>query len=68
MQDKITKLCNELVRAQETKDIYPVSRKLRAAIHDALERVREDALEIVMIDRVVDHDGLLPRQTEDNPT
>ena len=61
MQDKITRLCNELVRARKFEDVYPASELLQAAIHD-LERVREDAIDLVMIDRVVDHAGLLATQ------
>lgn len=62
MQDKITRLCNELVGARKLEDVYPASELLQAAIHDVLERVREDAIDLVMIDRVVDHDGLLMTQ------
>jgi hypothetical protein len=68
MQDKITKLCNKLVRARQIEDVYPVSEQLQAAIHDVLERVREDAMGVLMIDRVVDHNGLLEAQREERPT
>ena len=62
MQDKITRLCNKLVRAHKPEDVHPASEELRAAIHDVLEKVRWDAIDLVMIDRVVDHDGLLAGQ------
>jgi len=68
MQDKITKLCNELVRAHNLEDVYPASEQLQAAIHDVLEKVRADAIDLVMIDRVVDHNGLLATQGQENST
>ena len=68
MQDKITKLCNELVRAHNLEDVYPASEQLRAAIHHVLEKVRADAIDLVMIDRVVDHNGLLATQGQENST
>ena len=69
MQDKITKLCNELVRAHNLEDVYPASEQLQAAIHDVLEGVRrEDAIDLVMIDRLVDHNGLLATQGQENST
>ena len=68
MQDKVTKLCNELVRARKLEDVYPASEQLQAAIHDVLEKVRADANDLVMIDRVVDHNGLLATQGQENST
>ncbi len=68
MHDKITKLCNQLVRARKLEDVYPASEQLQAAIHDVLEKVREDAMDMVMIDRLVDHDGLIAGQREENST
>ena len=68
IEDKITELCNALVRARKLEDVYPASEQLQAAIHDVSERVREDAIARVTIDRVVHHNGLLAEQGQENST
>ncbi len=66
MQDKITKLCNELVEAEDPEDLYPVSEQLQEAIHARFERVRESAMGVVLIDRVVNLDAVISAQGQGN--
>jgi hypothetical protein len=56
MQDQITRLCYELVWAEDPKDLYPASEHLQEANHHHVERLRAKAPEFMMIDRVVDLD------------
>ncbi len=66
MQDKITRLCNELVEAENFEDLYPVSEQLQEAIHARFERVRENAMGVVLIDRVVDLDAVISDRAQEN--
>ena len=66
MQDAITKLCRKLVWAEDPEIISPVSERLQKAIHERVERVRETAMEIVMIDRMVNLDAVSYGQSEEN--
>ena len=53
MQDKITKLCTRLVAEDDPKEIQPVAAQLQSAIHEWVERVRENALEFALVDQIV---------------
>ena len=62
MQDRITQLCTSLVSAVDNGEFQRIARALQRAIHERVERVRENALEVafssyarprVMDDRVL---------------
>ena len=59
MHDHISKLCDDLVAAETPQEVYPASDQLRAAIHHRVEQMRQDAMGVVMIDRVLGLDGLI---------
>ena len=63
MQDHITRLCHELVWVEDPRDLHPVSEQLQRAIHQRVERVRDHAFGVVMIDHVVDLDGIISGQS-----
>lgn len=65
MRDQITKLCEDLIGAADPQEVFPVSEQLQDAIHDRVERVRRDAMGVVLIDRVIDLDGLIESQSQD---
>jgi hypothetical protein len=65
MEDQITRLCDELVWVEDPRDLYPVSEQLQKAIHQRVERVRDHAFGVVMIDHVVDLDEVLAGQSGD---
>lgn len=53
MSDRITRLCTRLLETEEPAEIRPVADDLRCAIHEHIDKVRETACEILLIDRVV---------------
>src|ERR1700757_3878353 len=53
MSDRITSLCTRLLETEEPAEIRPVADDLRYAIHEHIDKVREMACEILLIDRVV---------------
>ena len=53
MPDKITKLCTRLVAEDDPGEIRPVAAQLQSAIHERVERVREDAFTVAMVDQIV---------------
>ena len=53
MADRITSLCARLVQTEEAAEIRPVADDLRSAIHEHIDKVRETACEILLLDRVV---------------
>jgi hypothetical protein len=56
MQDHISKLCGKLVRARHQNQVKPAAAKLRQAIRDHIEAVREEVAKIAIIDRMVELD------------
>ncbi len=58
MQDQITELCVRLLRAKEAEEARPVARQLQCAIRERLDRVRDNAVAVAIIDRIVDLDFL----------
>jgi hypothetical protein len=56
MQDRITMLCGKLLRTRRPEEVYPISQQLRHAITEQVERVREKAVEVAIIDHIVDED------------
>ena len=64
MRDHITKLCDDLISAEDSQELYPASEQLQEAIHQRVERVRQDAVGLVMIDRVTGLDGLIELQPQ----
>lgn len=61
MQDQITTLCAKLVRAQEFEDVRPAAEQLQDAIRERMDRIRENAIEVAIVDRIVDSDALTSR-------
>jgi len=53
MADRITSLCARLVQTEEAAEIRPVADDLRSAIHEHIDKVREIACEILLLDRIV---------------
>ena len=62
MPDKITKLCTRLVAEDDPGEIRPVAAQLQSAIHDRVERVREDAFTIALVDQIVGWEVLVGEQ------
>jgi hypothetical protein len=53
MRDKITRLCGQLLKAEEP-DAQPVAAELQQAIRDRIETVRQDFVDIALIDRIME--------------
>lgn len=53
MPDEITKLCFRLIRAEDPDELRPAATELKEAIRQRFETVRENALEIALLDRLV---------------
>lgn len=68
MRDQITRLCNRLMKTQNANEVRPVSAQLQRAIRERVEKVRENAVEVVLLDRIVDSvaDGVLTREPADD--
>jgi hypothetical protein len=65
MQDQITKLCRKLMETERPDELQPVSAQLRRAIHERVDHVREGALEVALLDRIVSsHSGPPHRRRE----
>ena len=72
MSDKITKLCVRLLKAEHPDELQPVASELKQAIRERFDAVRESALEVALLDRLVSGRSAAqwshPRQTEEtNP-
>jgi hypothetical protein len=53
MTDKITRLCGILVDIENHKDaVQPVAAELQQAIRDRVETVRQDFVDVALIDRI----------------
>ena len=63
MQDKITKLCTRLVAEDDPCEIRPVAARLQSAIHERVERVREDAFTVALVDQIVGWEVLVSEQS-----
>lgn len=53
MPDRITSLCSRLLETEEPAEIRPVADDLRSAIHEHIDKVRETAYEVLLLDRVL---------------
>jgi hypothetical protein len=53
MADRITSLCARLLKAEVPTEIRPVADDLRSAIHEHIDKVRETACQVLLLDRVV---------------
>lgn len=62
MPDKITRLCTRLVAEDDPGEIRPVAAQLQSAIHDRVERVREDAFTVALVDQIVGWEVLVTEQ------
>ena len=62
MHDKITKLCTKLVAEDDPGEIRPVATQLQYAIHERVERVREDAFTVALVDQIVGWEVLVTEQ------
>jgi hypothetical protein len=67
MRDQITELCTRLLRAEEPAEVQPVEEQLQDAIRERVERVRNDAIRIAMIERMVDLDFLTTPPAKEKP-
>lgn len=45
--------------SEDPAELRPVARQLRNAIRELMDRIREDAIGIAIIDRVVDLDAMI---------
>ena len=57
MRDKITNLCGRLLETEEADAVQPIAAELQQAIHDRIETVRHDFLDVVLIDWIVEVEG-----------
>lgn len=48
MQDRITKLCRKLLRADEATEVHPTAEQLRSAIAEQVERIRAEAKDVAL--------------------
>ena len=62
MPDRITSLCTRLLEAEEAAEVRPVADDLRSAIHEHINKVRETACKILLLDRVLNSALLLRRE------
>jgi len=53
MPDRISTLCARLLDTQEPEEVRPLADDLRSAIHEQIDKLREAACEILLLDRVV---------------
>lgn len=58
MHDRITKLCIRLVTEDDPGEIRPVAAQLQSAIHERVERVRENAFTFALVDQIVGWEAL----------
>jgi hypothetical protein len=62
VQDKITKLCIRLVAEDDPSELRPVAAQLQSAIRERVERVRENALTVALVDQIVGWEVLAAEQ------
>jgi hypothetical protein len=62
VQDRITKLCTRLLAEDDPGEIRPVAAQLQSAIHERVERVRESAFTVVLVDQIVGWEVLAGEQ------
>jgi hypothetical protein len=72
MSDNITKLCVRLLKAEHPDELQPAAAQLKQAIRERFDAVREGALEVALLDRLVSGRSLArspyPHQAEEtNP-
>jgi len=60
VQDQITKLCSRLLAEEDPAEVRPVAARLQSAIHERVERVRENAVEFALVDHLVEGNSLCP--------
>lgn len=48
MQDRITKLCRKLLRAEDPTEVHPTAEQLRSAIAEQVERIRAEAKDVAL--------------------
>ena len=58
MQDQITRLCRRLLSSEDPAELRLVARQLQNAIRERIDQIREDAIGIAIIHRVVDLDAM----------
>jgi hypothetical protein len=62
VQDKIMNLCTRLVAEDDPGEIRPVAARLQSAIHERVERVRESAFTVALVDQIVGWEVLTREQ------
>ena len=68
MKDKITRLCGKLLETEDLNAVQPVAAELQRAIHDRIEMVRQDFVDIVLIDSLMELDGIFPASIHETST
>ena len=66
MQDLITALCRKLLATREPDQIRPTAEQLQHAISARLDRVREEAVALAIVDRMVDTDSLICQEAKES--
>lgn len=54
MRDKITRLCGQLLETEQQDVLQPVAAELQQAIRDRIERVRQNFVDIALMDRIIE--------------
>lgn len=57
MQDPIALLCRKLLWSEDPEELRPVANQLQNAICERMDRIREKAIGMAIVDRVVDLDS-----------
>jgi hypothetical protein len=66
MSDRITNLCRRLLWAERPDQFYPAAEQLQKAISERMDQIRDDAIGLAILDRLVDPDGLGPMQAKES--
>jgi hypothetical protein len=65
MRDKITKLCDRLLGTKEPETLQPIADELQQAMHDRIETVRQDFVDVALIDRMMELEGFYDVPTDE---
>ena len=65
MRDEITRLCGNLLETDDVNVIQPVAAELQQAIRDRIELVRQDFVDIALIDRMMELEGISGAHTSE---
>lgn len=65
MGDKIIGLCGRLLETENEDAVGPVAAELRQAIRDRIETVRQEFVDIALIDHIGELDGIAGELTNE---